>query len=441
MGGLIPFLVLPFLAATAIMVTSRQLWIYAVILFSGLPIRFFTDTTLNLPALGEMNLDSLMAIFILVIVLLRYLYLRSKRDFGTAFSLRNVSLIPIFYLTLVLSTAIMVLLGELSAIKVLIRWTYPIAILLLLRFDLFIHSSVQKEKVVHFILFSGLLYTAGVLVLFAFGGEVFRFSGFGVMRFAGLGSIADYAYLMGFLAVISYSLFRVKRSKTYLFLSILFFTQVLLTITRGAILSTTLAILAVEFLGLRSRPSARVLLVSALMITGFVVVSYYEPLRQRVFGGAASLVKDASLATRLFESSGRQESVEYTLQNLEGTRILYGWGAGSSEKRGLQDVGQLPHNEYINILFDLGLFGLSIFILMFIQLIRIARRGVMQARSNIERVTSAAMVGILTVYILGSMVDNMANKYKLTLTFLMIFSAFCLSGTRKTADAQPARDK
>jgi O-antigen ligase len=92
--------------------------------------------------------------------------------------------------------------------------------------------------------------------------------------------------------------------------------------------------------------------------------------------------------------------------------LLTGYGAGSAEVDVLKYIGGIPHNEYLRVLYEMGLIGLLLFVSLLIQLWRIARSGVMAAESNFHQAIAGMAIGIITIYAAGSMVDNMISKYK-----------------------------
>jgi len=169
---------------------------------------------------------------------------------------------------------------------------------------------------------------------------------------------------------------------------------VLLTVLIGASFSrmalfVALVLFPLSRLSLRNfRSWAQMVLLTAIIASCTVLaVTYIKPLNERFFAGdRAYEVGDVTINT-----SGRTE-IWATVWESALKAPLTGQGAGSSEEVLLATDptgAQHPHNDYLRILHDYGLFGLSLWCLGYASLLWVI--GMSFVRSSREKDTEAAL--------------------------------------------------
>jgi O-antigen ligase len=321
--------------------------------------------------------------------------------------------------------------GESSGFRMLYRLLYPV-----IAFAYFA-SNFRKErdieKVLTSIILIGVAVVTGSIIQYVFFGSGWRISA-GVMRYVGLGSASDYAYNMGFLTILCYVRLRSGEVRwVYGALAVLFATGMLLTITRGAIIGTALAVLGYEFFGKHGKLASRLFAASCLIIVLLGTISFYSPLRSRIF---AEHYKDIQTKHSMgsyekfeqgLERSGRPRALRFALREMMGGHhILFGYGIGSAEEDALDALGGLPHNEYVRVFYEMGLLGISIFIASLLQLWLILRRSLLVATTNFQKLVSGIGISLMTLFCAGSMVDNLLSKYKSIGMVLFMIIAFTI---------------
>lgn len=409
--------------------TRRAVLLPILIIYAFLPIRFWTDASLPVPGFGSLLLDPLIALFLSILMLGRLLINQKTGREG----LHDISLLLVFVVFAVISALIMGMMGQFSGFKMLVRFIYPILVFLIILHDY--QKEIHADYIVS--LFIGVGVVASVFVFAAnyLGISSWRVSA-GVDRFAGLGAVSDYAYLMALLAVLSYTKMNLtKRKVLYGFLTMLFVAQMMMTVTRGAIFACIIAIVAIELFSSSRALTTR--LIMPIVLLGFLSasVTFYEPLRERIFATHYKDVEHNSGATlsqnfsTSFSRSGRESAWIYVVtQVFSDYHMFFGFGIGSAEINIVRDLGGIPHNEYMRVLYEMGAIGLLLFVMSFFQLWKVIRRLSGEKYKNVEsaNLVEWCSVGIIVLYMAGALVDNMINKYKNMGMPLFVFVALVL---------------
>ena len=118
--------------------------------------------------------------------------------------------------------------------------------------------------------------------------------------------------------------------------------------------------------------------------------------------------------------------------------MVFGHGLGSAEIDLVKAMGGIPHNEYMRVLYELGVVGLFLFIASFYQLWRLPRQLSLTKKSRLSRLIGDCCLGILILYMSGALVDNMLNKYKNMGAPLFAFMAFAVIRLRDSDDESEA---
>lgn len=398
---------------------SQTIFFCLVFTFAFLPVRDFTDVHI-----GFITVETLITGALLGVMGVRMFFYRAHNQVR----LSSIWLSWVFIGFGAISATLVIAMGIPEGFKMLYRLAFPI-----IAFLYFITCMKKEdiEKTLNLIIIIGLGISLAVLFHSLVFGGGWRISA-GVERFEGTGSINEHGYSMGLLTIISYVRMRTG-GKWHIYgpLAALFALQVLLTITRGAIFATALGLVAFELFGQRGGITARLLLVSALVMGMLAAVLFYAPLRDRIFATHYKDVGHKGTAIQQFEASfeksGRGVLWRFVIKRVTGDyHLITGYGLGRAEVDVTRYIGNVPHNEYFRMLYEMGIIGLLLFIALLIQLWRIARNGVKHAENNLQLWITGTSVGIVMLYSAGAMVSNTINNYKNLGLFLYMFIAFVL---------------
>ena len=408
---------------------KRGLILPIMLIYAVIPIRYWNDalTSTNILQLGT---DSIVALIFIFGFVVRILFSPSE----LSVYLWQISNSVLFLFAAFLSALAMSLLGDIYGIKMFIRIAFPLIVFVFVVSEY--QSGFEAQRILSGFIFIGVVVSAlGIMATFI-GVETWHVSA-GVMRYGPLGSISDYSYLMALMTIFTYVRFRFASSKIlYGMLTILFFSQCLFTVTRGGIFGAVIAIASIELFGTKKRLSNHLLMVVFLIVSFFSIITFYSPLRERVFATHYKDVKVSdsvgSKLTDSFAKSGRSSLWGFvTSSTIETPYILLGHGLGSVEVEVVKAVGGVTHNEYIRVLYEQGIVGLFLFCGLLLQLWKIGRWGSFDAKHEDLRLIALTLIGVLALYASGSMVDNMMNKYKNMGAPLYMLAAFSLIQMRR----------
>lgn len=397
----------------------------ALIIYAFLPIRVWTELSVPVPGIGSLVLDTLLALLFSLLITVRLFISNGVRE-------EKLDVLWALWLFLGLasvSSFLMGVMGQSSGFKMLVRFIYPILIFMLVLKD---HRGLYSaKKIIKFFIWAGVIASVGVLIANIIGISSWRWSA-GVTRFSGLGSISDYAYLMGLLAILSYVVMKHDRRKlVYGIIAAIFIAQMMMTVTRGAIFATAIAFIAIEMFAGSRKLSVKLVMPVVLLSILLSAVVFYEPLRSRVFGTHYSDVssnENASLSDKFsqsFTKSGREGLWTYVSKKVfTNYHVLFGYGIGSAEVDIVSDLGGVTHNEYVRIVYEMGVVGLLLFMMALYQLWKIPLKLVAKSNDSSTALVAASCLGVFVLYVSGALVDNMINKYKNMGAPMLMFIAF-----------------
>ena len=416
-------------------VFKRGFLLWMLTVYAFLPIRTWTGKGVPLPLLGNCEFDSILAAGMMAIMLIRL-------SVGPGVERRcfdKTSLSWLFCLTAVTYATASSITGDISGFKMLVRLGYPLLVYLLVTQDC--RDERDVKRLIGAVTATGALATVLTFLLPNIGMPIWKMSG-GVDRLLGLGAVSSYAFLMGILSIISYARFREIREKKSRLVSgglfIAFSSQLLMTVTRGAILGTGLALMAYECFGRRERPGSRLVAILAITMMMSLTLAAYGPFTQRMLGlnhdgSSGEYVGVIAKITKNFEHSDRARVWEYMVDTLSGDyHIITGYGLGRAEMDVQRKAGYVPHNEYLRVSYEMGLIGLPLFLASLAQIFYFARRYVKWGSCETTRLAAGICVSILVLYSVGALLDNMFNKYKYMGAFLFMHFALATAMQNRT---------
>lgn len=382
-----------------------------LVMYSVLPLRKWTEETVSIPGLGQLLLDPLIALFFIFLMGVKVLILRNNLQ-G---SLRHISLSWLFVMLAFVSALVVGFQGSGVGIKMFARILFPVLVFALVVVEY--RNEPRPGKIIDLYLVLGAVISVVVFALSRSNYSVIHWSA-GVDRLSGLGSVADHAYLMGLLCILSYVRFRTSKNKLrYLALFAVFAAQLLMTVTRGAIGATFVAIICIELFGSRQQVTQKIAMIGIMGLVMVAATILYKPLNERIF---ATHYKDSSqsastsqMLSKSFERSGRSDLWKYVFDRIfSDFHLATGYGVGRADIDIGEALGGMPHNEYLRILYELGLPGMLLFLACLMQLWVLARRIVKHVDPADLSPVVQCCVGIVVFYCFGALVDNMISKYK-----------------------------
>lgn len=187
----------------------------------------------------------------------------------------------------------------------------------------------------------------------------------GVPRLKGALGVAPSSILNTLIFISSFYLFFLRKNKIFLSILILSFIFVLLSGTRSSLVACLVAVISMLFLS--NIKNKFYYISSFLPILAYFI--YQKVISRLVHSGAVFTGFDS------VNFNGRLYLWEQLLTRRDN--IYFGHGAGASVevlKRYAVGVGVQPHNDYIRVLFDLGLIGLilllTLLLVMFLKLFK-----------------------------------------------------------------------
>ncbi len=285
-------------------------------------------------------------------------------------------------------------------------------------------KSIHARWIVKFVILWGGGLAIAPFVLWLFTGEILlRSSPEGVKRFAGIGAAETYGLVMGFLVIVSYVLLRnryyLKSYKGYL-LMILWGILCISTFTRSAIILTLITIAMIELLIYKHKASVMKILSFFLVI--LLVIYFLEPLRERFYLNSYGYDLKEKVFLML---GGRTIPMLYVWNNMTLWQIITGLGPGGANymwsqkyNMNLVDPGTVQiENEYLLVIFNLGLIGIIIYLWFFWSLFKSSLK--IAKNSNIE-VKTIGILGLcsLLYHFLLSPSAQLFHNYIYSVVFL-----------------------
>jgi len=244
-------------------------------------------------------------------------------------------------------------------------------------------------------------------------------------------SPANYSFLMASGAILSLNKFMSFRRAIHLALCLVFSACVFLAFTRISIGGLSIALTCSLFLLSKSNLT-RILLPLALIIGLVSSFALYEPLRQRMFFSGSSVDISTSNVQKLSESidtSGRTLLWERAFKKFDDNNILIGAGLGSvdgwlADKLG----GTRLHSEYLRLYFDVGLIGLSLYVLFLIFCLIKSISLLGKARTKQTKYYASLSISMLIFFSITLFTDNSLNYvtelgFYVFIPFALLFSS------------------
>lgn len=228
-------------------------------------------------------------------------------------------------------------------------------------------------------------------------------------------SPANFSFLMGSGAILAFGNYLSKLKIIYLLIYIILAAAVCWSFTRisiaGLVVGTSLCLLL-----LSKSNFIRIIAPTILILTIGIAFLTVDALKERMFfqEKKVSINKAVDNPTDIIDSintSGRSHLWSIAIKKFFYKSPIFGAGIGSVDKwLGDKHRSMRLHSEYLRILFDLGLIGLSLYLLaltyFFLKLIKIYRSS---DSASVEKKYSVVAIATITYYGITLFTDNSLN--------------------------------
>jgi len=320
------------------------------------------------------------------------------------------SLALIFYILyiLYLFASLFVTPDKWYGIRVIAKYLYPLLVLL------FAAKVTDSE----FVVFSGIKYLL-IMGLFIEISYIFwlPWTSWGVFWI-----VATFADHLSVLCVIALALFYATSKKKYLYLLLFFFSYSVISAVRTGLIGITVSLIVFFIVKYKWKAMPVVVLV---FVAAIFVVLYVPGVRDKMFRKqmtAEEIVENReNLSMKDIDNSGRQAMWDWSLENYYQNNKIYGSGIGNLQMVFYSDENPFAHpvvhNDYVQILCDTGLVGLSLFLLIAICLV-VHTFFIYNNKQNNQAIRLCAIVaGSSLVGILATSYTDNAVNYSLATYF------------------------
>ena len=286
------------------------------------------------------------------------------------------------------------------------------------------------KKVKNVLIFSGIV-TEIIGLYLIFKGS-FSYAEGRIMRFIGFGSVLTHAFGMSFYFAIGYLLWRFKEISNFtasLLLTLSGF-QIILTGSRGALLSVLAAIILVELLmGKKNFLIIFLLVLSPLYLDLVFNLSIVEKINDYLPAYQRIIWHEGDIYTL---TGGRYFTTMRLLALIKENpqRIIFGYGPGENDKIVNTENLVYSHNIYLDLFFDLGITGLYLFLYIFYYFYKRIKL-VIRNTTNKNTETIVAFLALLSLFLFlirGAM-DTVLHTYLQTILYF-IFPLLAISRRR-----------
>lgn len=393
------------------------------LVIGGLPLSHFTGGAKSLLlSLGGVNLSGLWLVGVVVPLTVYVMSRRAMLEKGRR-HVPYVILLALGLLSLLYSPS------KLEGLRLLFKLAYPFLVFTV------ILSTIKKQESLsslsHMILFGGLLAAAVSVVKLALG-QGLHISG--TLRFMGAGFYSTSSFFNLTLSVLCYAIFaysREKRQKVlYFMLFLLFASQAVLSLMRITSVALAISVPLLELIRGRKR------LAFFLLLCLVVFFAVFSPLQQRMtFEGRATFLSEppdwsspSSVLSRL-NTQGRDRLWSEVWSSLDQQHLLFGHGLGAStkllqERFSTQSI--VVHNDYLRLLYDVGVIGLMLFVVAYLGLIRKCWTINKNAAGSQTRAFASAGVASLTAFLIITVTDNTLDYYGVFAVYVWAIAAMAL---------------
>lgn len=230
--------------------------------------------------------------------------------------------------------------------------------------------------------------------------------------------------------MIPYLLFNTKeKSRKYIYMMLFCLVPPILYAKRTPLLGITLIFISILFVRYR----VKAIIPTVIVVVSLVISVFYIPaLKEKFFFDTEITIQDLNRGVEIYENintSGRSAFWGYLLDEIYAKNKMMGAGTGSvkqfiqSSSNTYQGSFMLTHNDFLLMLCENGILGLSIFI---VSLMDIIKKSVHYSRHGDRRVRfqSYACLGMTMATICHLFFENCVNTFGFCILYIY-YGMFC----------------
>ncbi len=349
---------------------NRKTFLNNVLMIGGFPLSLFMPSLV----IGGINCQGAFLLILFLLVLASAIMNFPHLIKASATFYLSILLIILSFISLIWAPS----LGE--AISMTVKYMMPILFIILILSVVKSHTDILRcEKSI--ITCGIILIVLGILNKLSGG---FFDSVEGKIKWANTmvllapyKSPANYSFMLGMCALLSIANYFNSKKKLWLVLFVLFFAAVILAFTRISMMAVLFS--SMILYGIAKRSIFITYIAPAVaFVTAIAAVVFIKPLRDRMFFDGEKM--DLSLAFTNFpvflthvDTSGRTSLWLGALEYFKNSNALIGAGSGSTDYWVKNHSTALAlHSDFLRLYFDLGIIGLCLFLLSFIQIIMVS---------------------------------------------------------------------
>lgn len=381
--------------------------------------------------LGGINFDGMRLLGFLFVMLV-YLSVRMRSAFKAAVKYKLY-----WFFLFFAGFSIVYTIGQpVDGLRLMAKIAYPFLLFIIIQIEA---KDISFLEVLEKSIFAGGIIVSLIGILNIFRGQAFIVGIEGITQYnAGLAHPNMIAFFFLVVFIFSFINFLYLYRRIYLFFSLLFLAQLLLTFTRIALVSLIIALMIIAFR--KTNPIIAFTAAFLVAAIGFLAVFNVPALKTRMF-----IVPDKVSSQILLEKpeefidnirlSGRNKVWSFAFENVFQKNPWFGGGLGSTDiiigrewkKQGWKvDVtGTVPiHNEFLRMLCEIGIFGFLLFLAANLKFFKDMLRFFWKAKgkTQFERISLTALC-LIVCYLVISLTSNVINWYSIFSQYVFAFMA------------------
>lgn len=393
----------------------KPLWIvYFSLATGGFALAALTDYQRSLfVSLGGVHLDGLRLVGIVTAL--------GTVAFFKNYFLKKKSLLIYFVFLLFAGFSLLYSDSKLDGLRFFFKLCFPYFIFVT------INNIATKEKIefVEKSILIGCIIIAfiSIILLFLNKGFISRGEIIPIPRFSSVsGGSTHFGAYSGIMALLLYGKYLFQRKKIYFVLFVCFVVFTFLSLQRIEIFGLIIGTILLTFISKRKSQLVLFLLIIIVMLSIFS-----KHLLYRTFYLSPPEKISLSLQTLdRIHSYGRDYLWKNTFAIFQNNKLL-GAGLGMTQ---YYLEGEVPHNEYLRILADTGILGLTLFLLAYLILFKKVIK-ILRDKETKNKLFPAVAISGLVFYIIVNIFDNGIDMYGTLSQYVWALSALALVSIRK----------
>jgi hypothetical protein len=304
-----------------------------------------------------------------------------------------------------------------------------------------IKSPEELRRAQNAILGSGVIILALALIAKALGARAVPEQGLATIGPPGMGPAVFCAHMLP-VSMLAFAAYLCERKMKYLVLTVAFAISIAVALQRTSAGALFLGFSLIAFFA--TRGIARLVLPVAGVMGLPVLLVFNDAFRKRMFfqdKSSQDIIADPTSALQSVDASGRFALWDRVLRRFFDPHPIVGSGIGST-----QDLlysanrGQgVVHSEYVRLLCEVGLLGLSLFVAAAVAYLLIIKNCVAHANGASQRTPALAALGSLVAYLIYFATDNGIDYVSQIGIYVFALIAVAVNAGRLASVPSPSR--